>query len=707
MENQKGKIHPAAKHSPNKAATRNTVADTNNLLQEKKLWMQKKSFVNEKKPQNVTEDPFPALGKQNPQIRATNVDAPKQNSWSKIVQHQPTKKEVDVKFRRDTEGTLKMNHQNENKGSNEHIARNKSGSQMSGPQMRGASREGTQTDGRSRAWSKDAVQGPEQRPNRSSFFKNVRRRDEITSETRQKPKVFESYQGDLEWRRESADAKKEHSFSHTRDRGRNPVYSINSRKPVQRESPTWEKGLRENGMVTEQYRYDFVTKRFSDSVKRKLLGASKNENIVLDEVRKDETSRGWYGDHLFGASGTELDHCNLKRKDNFGNVGTLTWSKTTVEPKQLNKGIKDSSSRMANQDLKKPMTAWANRNDQLKTSNRIFPHCKGVLDASSCLGKSKRHTSQQINVCNCVTDYQRGTAGKDLNVRNDRSIQGNSMDRPSVFSSGVNQGEVRKGGQVAVISPGKDRGNKSTDLNVKSFEEIVDLEVEEDVEGYSEDNGVDDDDGWITVEEKSKVKSRRRQQNEAGKQEITEPVLVKKIVNREEREQREQRFKNRSNDGRRGNERMSEKDFGNEGKGRKQEGKSQREEGRNKSNNPKAIAEKKVSTVKKKSKRKEIPMYENDQKKIKEFKMRQMIEEDLKLDLLQMTRTRYTHDRAIDGEEDSAKEAWPAIGHANIRTASAMSFSEVLKQRSAPKVCMSDFICNLFIFLESFKGSVT
>ena len=672
------------------------------------MWVQKESFVNEKKPQNVTEDAFPALGKQNPQIRATNVDAAKQNSWSKIVQQQPTKKEVDVKFRRDPEGTLKPGHQNENKGSNEHVARNASGSQMRGPQMRGASREGTRTDGRSKAWSKDAVRGPEHNPNRSSFFKDARKRDEIASEARQKPKVFESYQGDLEWRRESANAKKEHSFSHTRDRGRNPGYSINSRKPVQRESPTWAKGLRENGMVTERYRYDFVTKKFSDSVKRKLFGASKDEIVMLDEIRRDETSRGWYGDHLFGASRADLDHCIPNRKGDFGNVSTLTLSKTAVEPKQLNRGIKDSSSRMANQDLQKPRTAWANRNDQVKASNRICSHCRGVLDVGSILGKSKGQSCQQLNVCSCGTDYQRGTARKDLNVKNDSNIQANLVDRPSNFSSGLNQGVVRKRDQVSVFSPGQERGNKSTDLSMKSFEEIVDLEVEEDVEVYSEDNGVDDDDGWITVEEKSKVKSRRQQQqNEAGKQEIAEPVVVKKKVNREEREQREQRFKNRSNDGGRGNGLMSGKDFRNEGKGRKQEGKSQKDEERSKSKNPKAIAEKKVLTVRKKSKRKEIPMYENDQKKIKEFKMRQMIEEDLKLDLLQMTRTRHTHDSAIDDEEDSVKEAWPAIGQANIRTASAMSFSEVLKQRSAPKVCVSHFICSLVIFLESFKSPIT
>lgn len=690
-ENQKGKVNPPAKYSPTKTASGKAVTVTNKPFQERNLWVQNKSLVNERKPQNVVEDAFPALGKQNPQRMPANDYAPKQNSWSKIVQHQPTKKEVDVRLRRETEMTQKTGQQHQNKGSNEQFSRKAVGSQM-----RGVPRGGVQAGGRSRVLGKDAVRDPEQRPNRSSSFKDARKRNDTTSETRQKPKVFESYQGDLEWRRESAEAKKEHSFSHTRGRGRNSGYGSNSRKPFPRESSTSEKGLQQNGMVTERYRYDFVTKKFSDNVKRKLLGAYKDEKEARDAVKRDETARGWYGEREFGARKPELDHGIPNRREDLNDVSNFTWFKITEEAELQIRKNESADSRPENEDLNKPTSAWANRSGQIKTSHRICPDCRGVLDNSSYPGKPTGQSSQQINVCHCGTHYQRGTEGKEL-ILNPNDVQGISIDRPSSFSSAVNEGVVRKRDQVPVTSPVKESGNKLVDLNMKSFEEIVDLEVDEGIEI----NEADDDDGWITVEEKSKVKSRRqKQQSEAEKQEVKEPVVVKRKPNREDREQREEGFKNRSNDGRRGNGLMNGKDFSNEGKGRKPEGISQKDEERNKPKNPKAKAEKKVTAVRKKSKRKDIPMYENDQKKIKEFKMRQMIEEDLKLDLLQMTRTRHTNDGAIHGEEDSAKEAWPAIGQANIRTANIMSFSEVLKQRTAPKVFLSDFISNIGIFFK-------
>eukprot|EP00794_Sanderia_malayensis_P006261 gene6261-6981_t len=91
---------------------------------------------------------------------------------------------------------------------------------------------------------------------------------------------------------------------------------------------------------------------------------------------------------------------------------------------------------------------------------------------------------------------------------------------------------------------------------------------------------------------------------------------------------------------------------------------------------------KKRNKRKKTKKIKENVLYDNDEKKIKEFKMRQMIEEGLKQNLLELTRTKNRQstiesDDAKNGMPDEASN-WPSIGNPMSTHQPVMSYVDAL-----------------------------
>lgn len=194
-------------------------------------------------------------------------------------------------------------------------------------------------------------------------------------------------------------------------------------------------------------------------------------------------------------------------------------------------------------------------------------------------------------------------------------------------------------------------------------------------EGVSND-GVDDGNGsgWAYVETKSKLRKKRKdmfmekQQNDnPDKKEPSKKILSK----------------NETDPNRSGRPVTDMHGYQKNGEPVKTEEKVKHNRSKSESSN------KKKKKKKKKAKEKEKPLYDNDQNKIREFKMRQMIEENLKMNLVELSKTRHV----IETEaEEAAVGEWPSIGSVVTTASKILSFSEALKRQNPAKSVSFDFL---------------
>ncbi|XP_065065708.1 uncharacterized protein LOC135691687 [Rhopilema esculentum] len=573
-------------------------------------------------------------------------------SWSKIVQSKPTSKQIDTKLSMDNKDRIAVATKTD--------ARRQDGL------IQG--KNGVRFKDRGDHWSNKVasnvhsdIRGNYAKENhhyRPSEWRG-QRRDIMNEGTRNQ--IRNSWGDDLEWRRDSAESKREV----TKNR---PTSYYDRSKAADR---NWkEKKLlwKKTGMVTENYQYKFVTRKFSEEVKEKLLGNTREffEHEYNDSHKSHANrTRGWY------SMDWGLESQCKQAVDNKIHDDEILDDDKVASTWDACDGSKSAQS-LTNRPIITPdkTCIGCGQTKPVPYNMAARQTTKNIEDekyCSICLKKNSNYLSGNFKITGAE-----GRSFSDIANDDRRRVQiMNDKSQPAAISVRSN------------LRTGENGENQETKVRLNEKEiltdELKDLDACKEMHKsdtfansrheYLQDLEEDDsDDGWVTVEVKPKRKATREQIVDDNKHKSS-PV------------------KQRPSD-KVDSSSMIKTTTGSEsvGKGAKKKTgvKSSAED--NKQTQEKAKSNAKTKNRKKSSKRKVNTLYENDQKKIKEFKMRQMIEENLKLDLLEMTRTRRPNDAPATTEvEVGKKEEWPAIGNPNISSVNILSFSEALKKKAQPK----------------------
>ena len=451
-------------------------------------------------------------------------------------------------------------------------------------------------------------------PSRNSHFSHTNSSTwskKPTFNVDRKQREYKPYQGDLEWRVDADNARRQAAMS---EGHRTRIYS-NMR--AIRNVGNWKKT---STTMTKYYRFRNVTDEFRNRVERILFsGSVTNEAKVIDLSRMNSwrKDRGWYD---FCEWNTCTQNQGIDRNTQGSNCEGLN-------PKSFSIVDGQEDPKYCQQ---KPL--------EQQSDYEGIPYPTAAVSAWSILSDSSQvsmdYTNVQSNSTRIVSDL--------IQERSDVSI-----DRSPV---------------ALLESNDNSRNGTEQEKSRESLTDVSDNEIE--CQDVVDGDVIDDENEWVCVEAKSTIRARKKeriiasqQQSDLGWEDVpdrneSEPLSIDKIM--------------------KGNGRTA----GNEMKANpRRSGKSKQGE---------AVAEKKEKAKKKrkkkKAKEKGKPLYDNDQQKIREFKMREMIEENLKMNLVELTRTRQSTGTKIEKEE---VEDWPAIGDKATHSAKLMSFSDALK-RSKP-----------------------
>ncbi|XP_065067217.1 uncharacterized protein LOC135692826 [Rhopilema esculentum] len=573
-------------------------------------------------------------------------------SWSKIVQSKPTSKQIDTKPSMDNKDRIAVATKTDARRQ-DGLIQGKNGVRFKdrGDHWSNKVASNVHSDIRGNYAKENHHYRPSEWRGQRRDIKNEGARNQIRN----------SWGDDLEWRRDSAESKREVTKNRPTsyyDRGKATDRNWKEKKLL------WKK----TGMVTENYQYKFVTRKFSEEVKEKLLGNTQEffEHEYNDSPKSHANrTRGWYSmdwgleSQCKRAVDNKFHHDEILDDDKVAS----TWEACDVSK---------SAQSLTNRPIITPDKTCI-RCGQTKpvpynmAARQTTKNIEDEKYCSICLKKNSNYLSGNFKIT--------GAEGRSFsNIANDdrRRVQiMNDKSQPAAISVRSN------------LRTGENGENQETKVRLDEKEiltdELKDLDACKEMHKsdtfansrheYLQDLEEDDsDDGWVTVEVKPKRKATREQIVHDNKHKSS-PV------------------KQRPSD-KVDSSSMIKTTTGSEsvGKGAKKKTgvKSSAED--NKQTQEKAKSNAKTKNRKKSSKRKVNTLYENDQKKIKEFKMRQMIEENLKLDLLEMTRTRRPNDAPATTEvEVGKKEEWPAIGNPNISSVNILSFSEALKKKAQPK----------------------
>ena len=370
-----------------------------------------------------------------------------------------------------------------------------------------------------------------------------------------------------------------------------------------RDKDNWRK---KSAIITEQYKYENVTKEFSERVKRVLFNVTNEANTVKESFACNlGKSRGWYEFSEWVNSARNKDSVKESYYASFGGM-KRTCSSTLDSWRDNCYSRLDSSEQPAN--MSNGSLSWR------QVENRDWPSFESGLSRAV-----SEHPQKRSDVVLC-----RSTAMQ-----------------PAV-------GMLRK------------RTEESRD----SFLPVCDYERERrDSRMEGGDHG-DSEDEWVCVETKSKVRSKRKQlasvdcqQLGAGKQKGVDGPKARPLS---------------------GDRALKGSETAHKAKLNKDQIGGRSKMGDKSKHSCQSATGKKAKRKKKKAMKKEKPLYDNDQQKIMEYKMREMIEEHLKMNLVELTKTR---DGIENGTEEERLGEWPEIGSTTARPATVMSFSEALKRK--------------------------
>ena len=558
-------------------------------------------------------------------------------SWSKIVQRKPISKQIDTKPSIDNEGRVTVAPKTDARRQ-DRLIQGKNGVRFKDRGDHWSNK--VASSGHSGRRENDAK---ENHHYSHSEWRGQRR--DIKNEG-SSIRIRNSLGGDLEWRRDSAESKRPTSFY---DRGKAADRNWKEKKLL------WKKV----GMVTENYQHKFVTRKFTEEVKEKLLGSTReffeHEYNDSDKGHVNRT-RGWYS----------LDWGLESQCKRTVNNKISTWDAHDGS---------ESARSLSNRPITTPDKTCINCGQSKPVPYNMAARqaTKNIEDekyCSICLKKSSKYLSG-----NFKTTGAEGRSFSDIANDDRRRVQ-IMNDKSQLAAISVRSSLPTRG----------NRENRETKVRLDEKEILTDELIDRDAcrerhkndtfandsHDYHQDLEEDDsDDGWVTVEVKPKRKATRerivhdnKQNSCPVKQRPPDKVDSSSMV--------------KTTTGSQSVGKGAKKKIG--VKGSAEDNKQTQEKAKSNAN------------TKKKKKRKVNTLYENDQKKIKEFKMRQMIEENLKLDLLEMTRTRRPNDAPATTEVDvGKKEEWPAIGNPNISSVNILSFSEALKKKAQPKVFCAYF----------------
>ena len=610
-----------------------------------------------------TEEAYPSLGGSN-QLAKSHGSSFGGNTWSRVVQSKPSQNNTPVSAASSNEKSLKNRIEVQ------------SANDLPGTQTRPAS--GHQARQRQQKYGQQKgefigrrhdTKGPPRLDTapagRSSYYGKDKQRSNF--DVNRKPRSYESYQGNLEWRRDADNARRE-AGSHEHKRG---MRNYSDMRTVRNH----ESSQRRSTVIDSGYRFKNVTFEFSEKVKRKLFNGSVSSEAMVSCVTDEKNgtkSIGWYN------SFQEYSHA-MKPKENrestgkpSGFIGGKEWRFNSTENEE-NRQIKvekipviGESKNIICQDCRGmrstefPAVAEYNRkrcncSETLKQHNANHDRRRADNEPlndmiwSDMSGSSCRFGSDLSLVGSDLSQTRPDLSGHESNILIDKSNATRSETTLSRSSSKSDRRVI--GGKSDKIS-GKDAND-----HFEKHDIFVDDET-------------DDKDEWIFVETKSAIRSKKKQLTAETDREIELGTrnktknggnVIKGCGDAISKSSMEKNIR-REVDG-------SKEDKVRQGQSaieKKEKGKKKRK--------------------KKKAKEKEKPLYDNDQKKIREFKMRQMIEENLKMNLVELTHTR----RNVENEsEKEGLEEWPAIGSGATTSNKLMSFSEALKRsKPAPRVSL-------------------
>ena len=390
-----------------------------------------------------------------------------------------------------------------------------------------------------------------------------------------------------------------------------------------RDKNNWRK---KSTMITEHYKFENVTKQFSERVKSVLFKVRDEANAVKESFAYNlGKSRGWYD-----------------------------------------------------------LSEW---NNSAQNKDAVKESCYSVS------GRVKHTFSSRFGSLrdNC---YYRLESSEQLGNTNNGSLswrQGANRNWPP-FESGLSQTvserpqkrpDVVLHRSTAMQSAGDELGRRTEESREYSLS-VCDDERELGDSHLEGSDHTDSEDEWVCVETKSKIRSKRkqlasanRQQFGAGKQKGVDGPRARHLSGDRALKGSEDRPKGRplswSDRAVKGSEAADEAKLN-----KSQIGGKSKMGDKSKQSCQSTEKKAKAKRKKKKAKKKEKPLYDNDQQKIIEFKMREMIEEHLKMNLVELTKTR---DSTENVSEKERLEEWPEIGNMTARPATVMSFSEALKRK--------------------------
>ena len=466
----------------------------------------------------------------------------------------------------------------------------------------------------------------------SSIWKN-RQKPDAGSNTRQR--IYEPYHGDLEWRVDAENARRQMTVSsESRTRNYSGMRAVRNIEGLRRQST----------MITEHFRFKNVTKEFSDRAKRILFsGCVKTEKTEDEEnyFNTGEQSRGWYESYVWNSNAHRHDIVKESRCP----------CDTGLNPK------------VPASDSHGKQFVCTQKSLQQQNNNKYGSIFDKTVKGSAWSTVSDASQTRHVDVAQAIS----GSFQKRLDTfGNEPAI---SHPTAEILGSDVihRNGIVGEDSRTALVNASNDEPGQH------------DIQVENS-------DFVDEENDWVCVTAKSTIRSWKkerliasRQKFESGGQSVLDKSKVRSpsdgnIMSRNTGIVKNEIKMKQS----RSNNIRTEEDKGKQGEltvVKKEKAKKKRK--------------------KKKSKEKEKPLYDNDQQKIREFKMWEMIEENLKMNLVELTKTRQSNESEVDKDE---VEEWPAIGSKGTHSAKLMSFSDALKRwKPAPEVRVAVYILSYHV----------